>query len=131
MAAICGKSGKVMVSSDTVAYVGEWTLSIPGIELSEYTGLGATEKAFLACGLPGPATGTINFNALDNLDTATAALRTALLAGTAVTLNLYESGTKYWTGEDAYLTDFSQNVGVDGPVSGSYSFQYLTIPEYT
>lgn len=130
MAAICGKSGKVVVGSDTVAYVESWDMSIPGIELSELTALGAAAKSFLACGLPGPATGTLTFRALDNSDTATAALRGALLAGTSVTLNLYESSDKYWTAA-AYVTDFSQNVGVDGPVSGSMGFQYAVIPTYT
>jgi hypothetical protein len=131
MAAICGKAGKVLIGTDVVANVEDWNLDIAGMELSDITGLGATVKAFLATGLPGPATGTINLVALDNADTATAALRAAILAGTAVTLKLYESATKYWTGTDAYLTNTNQAVNVTSAVSGSYSFQYLTLPTYT
>lgn len=130
MAAICGKGGKVMVSSDTVAYVENWELTINGAELSDITALGASAKSYLSCGLPS-ATGRISWKALDNSDTATAALRTAILAGSSVAIKLYETSAKYYDITSAYLSDLSQTVSVDGPVTGSCSFTCAAMPEYT
>ena len=131
MAAICGRGGKVIAGTKTCAHIGEWTMSIPGVEPEDITSLGATAKAFLACTLPGPATGTCTWKALDNADEGAAAVRAAVLAGTSIALDLYESATKFWDGADAYITNFSQTVGVDGPVGGSFDFQFATIPTYT
>lgn len=120
-----------MTGANTLANVESWTMEIPGAPLTEIQGLGATAKSLLVTGLPGPATGTVNWRALDNSATAEAAIRAACLAGTSLALDLYESGTKYWDGADAYITSFSHNVSTEGPVSGSFAFTFGTVPTYT
>lgn len=120
MAACSGSGGKVMVSSDTVAFVESWDLDISD-EALETTGLGASARTFIGRGLPALG-GSLTFRALDNSDTATAALRAAVLAGTSVALKLYESATKYWGG-DAIVTGYKQTTNVDGLVTGSIDFQ--------
>jgi hypothetical protein len=129
MAAKLGKSGKVMVSSDAVAMIESWELSLdnPAIET---TGLGATARTYVGQGLPA-GTGTLTWKALDLEDTATGALNTAFLAGTAVTLTLYETAAKYWGATGAIITSLSQSVNLEGVVVGSMGFTLSGTIAYT
>lgn len=121
MAALAGKGGKVMVASDPVAFVESWDFSIDD-EALETTGLAAAARTYIGRGLP-TISGTITFRALDNSDTATAALRAAALDNsTAIALKLYESATKYWGG-NGVITNMGETDVVDGLVTGSFSFQ--------
>lgn len=129
MAAIAGKGGKVVIGSDTVAFVENWTLNI-GDEALETTGLGASARTYIGRALY-EATADLTWRALDNSDTATAAIRAAALTNSgSVTLKLYQDGTKYWTGT-AFLTSFSQDTSVDGLVGGSCSATYSGGVTYT
>jgi len=130
MSAIAGRGGSVVQGANVLTFVESWELSISD-ETLETTGLGATGKTFIGRGLP-ENSGTINWRALDNSGTGEAALRAAAQAnGTSVTLNLYESGTKYWACTTCYVKSFSQQVGVDGLVSGSLGFVVSGNPTYT
>jgi hypothetical protein len=129
MAAIKGVAGKVMVSSDAVAFVDSWSLNLDNPAL-ETTGLGATARAYIGQGLPA-GTGTLTYKALDNADTATAALRTAFLAGNIVTMTLYESASKYWGATGAIITSLTQDVAVEGAVTGSMNFTLTGAISYT
>jgi hypothetical protein len=129
MTAIVGKNGKVKQGTNELAYVESWELSISD-EALETTGLGATARTYVGRGLP-ENTGTVTWRALDNSGTGEAAIRSAALAGTSVALDLYESATKYWKIEAAYITSFSQTVNVDELVSGSFEFTISGAPEYT
>ena len=128
MAAIAGKGGKVMQGSAAVAFVESWELNISD-EALETTGLGATTRSYIGRGLP-ENTGSLTFRALDNADTATAAIRAAALAGTELALDLYESASKYWDCQ-VIITSFSQSVSIDGVVGGSFSFTVTGAPTYT
>ncbi len=118
MAAIQGKGGSVKSGSDAVAFVESWELGLSD-EALETTGLGATARAYVGRGLPA-GTFSLTWRALDNSDTATAALRAAMLdnATNTITLSLYESSTKYWSCT-GIVTGFTQNTPVDGLVTGS------------
>lgn len=124
MSAKAGRGGKVMVGANTVAFVETWTADISD-ELYDTSGLGSTSRTYVPQVLPAEGW-TINWRALDNSDTATAAIRGAILAGTGLTLLLYEDSTKYWTSaaSGAFVSNFSQSVGVDGLVTGSCSGQF-------
>jgi len=131
MAAIAGKGGKVMVGSDTVAFVENWTMGISNEALATH-GLGATARTFIGLSLP-EGTGTVQWRALDNSDTASAAIRAAALANaTPITLKLYESATKYWdASEGAIITSLGQEVPVEGLVTGSFGFTLSGTIAYT
>lgn len=130
MAAIAGKGGKVMQGANTLTFVESWELSISD-EALETTGLGATTRTYIGRGLP-VNTGSVTWKALDNSGTGEAALRAAALAnGTSVALKLYESATKYWDCTVCFITSFSQSVGVDGLVAGSFQFTCGAAPAYT
>lgn len=131
MAAIQGKGGKIMVSSDTVAFVENWTLGISN-EALQTTGLGATARTFIGQDLP-EGTGTAQWRALDNSDTASAAIRAAALSNASpITLLLYESATKYWSGsEGAIITSLGQETPVEGLVTGSFGFTLSGTITYT
>jgi hypothetical protein len=128
MAAIAGKGGSVKQGASALAFVESWEMSIAN-EALESTGLGATSRSYVGLGLP-TNTGTVNFRALDNSDTGTAAVRAAALAGTELALDLYESSTKYWDCQ-VIITAFSQSTGVDGLVTGSFGFTITGTPTYT
>ena len=128
MAAIAGKGGSVKQGSSVLAFVESWEMSIAN-EALESTGLGATSRSYVGLGLP-TNTGTVNFRALDNSDTGTAAVRAAALAGTELALDLYDSPTKYWDCQ-VIITDFSQSTSVDGLVAGSFGFTITGTPAYT
>ena len=128
MAAIAGKGGKVMQGAAAVAFVESWDLGISD-EALQTTGLGATARTYIGRGLP-ENTGSLTWRALDNSDTASAAIRAAALAGTELALDLYESATKYWDCQ-VIVTSFSQSVTVDGLVTGSFNFTVTGAPVYT
>ena len=128
MAAIAGKGGKVMQGAAAVAFVESWSMDISN-EALETTGLAATARSYIGLGLP-TNTGSLTWRALDNSDTATAAIRAAALAGTELALDLYESATKYWDCQ-VIITQFSQSASVDGLVTGSFSFTITGAPTYT
>lgn len=130
MAAIAGKGGKVMQGANTLVFVKSWTLAIKDDAL-ESTGLGATARTYIGRGLP-ENTGSVEWQALDNSGTGEALVRaSALDNSTTVALKLYESATKYWNCATVIITDFSQDVEVDGIVSGSFSFTVSGAPVYT
>lgn len=129
MAAITGKSGKVMQGENTLVFVESWELSVSD-EALETTGLGATNRTYVGLGLP-ERTGTVTWKALDNSGTGEAAVRAAALAGTSVALKLYESATKYWDIATAYITSFSQSTPIDGTVAGSFAFTVSGVLAYT
>lgn len=128
MAATSGKSGKVMVSTNTVAFVESWDLDISD-EALETTGLGGSARSYIGRGLPA-LSGSLSFRALDNSDTATAALRAAMLGGSSVSLKLYDSASTYWSGS-ALITGYKETANVDGLVTGSIDFVCTGTWSYT
>lgn len=128
MAAIAGKGGSVKQGANALAMVESWEMSISD-EALETTGLGASARTYIGRGLP-QNTGTVNYRALDNSDTGTAAIRAAALAGTELALDLYESATKYWDCQ-VIITSFGQQTNVDGLVAGSFGFTITGAPAYT
>jgi hypothetical protein len=122
MAAIAGKSGKVMVGAATVAFVNDWSANISDA-LLETTGLGAaTGKTYIANGLPDNGF-SINWKATDLGDAGTLTFLTNIQAGTGCTLLLYTSATKYFTSaaSSAFIESFDIGASVDGLVAGSAS----------
>ena len=121
MAAIAGKSGSARLGANTIAEVTSWSLDISS-EMLDSTSLGDDWKEFIA-GLRG-ATGSVEVK-WDVVSDANgqAALQTAFLNGTAVTLDLYVNATKYYTGS-AYISSLSVEDPVEDLVTATFEMQF-------
>lgn len=118
MASNSGIDGKVVVGSDTILNISEWSIDIKH-NVQDDTEFTDTWESKLK-GLLG-ASGAIK-GALDYADTTgQVALHTAMLGTTTVTLKLYYSTTGYYS-LTAYLTDLKSSNKVDGKVEVEYGF---------
>jgi len=115
MARYHGKNGKAVIGgSDQINEVQDWSLDI-SVPLADASAMG---NAFTNA-LPGQYSGSASINcSYEPADSdGQEAMVTALLAGTTVTLTLYElpsaTGVKYWSG-----TFWVEKVGEKVPVGG-------------
>lgn len=114
MAAVAGKGGKVMISSDTVASVKNWSLDI-GADMLNVESLGDSWKEVIVGLKEWSASVEVDW---DMSDTAQVAIQNALIAGTSVSLKLYTNSTNYYSGT-AYISGASIETPVDDLVSAS------------
>ena len=114
MAAVAGKGGKVMISSDTVGSVKNWSLEI-GADMLNTESLGDSWKEVIVGLKEWTATVEVDW---DMSDTAQVAIQNALLNGTSVALKLYTNGSNYYSGT-AYVNGASVETPVDDLVSAS------------
>ena len=118
MATVAGKIGKVQLGAVTVAEIDDWTYN-PSADVLETTAFGATSKTRVA----GLMDNSGSFKGrLDTTDTnGQIALRTALLAGTVVALNLFTDATHAYRG-NAILKGAPAKSGVATLVEVQYDF---------
>jgi predicted secreted protein len=121
MAAIAGKGGSARLGVNTIAEVTSWSMDI-ATDMLDSSSLGDSWREFVA-GLNG-ATGSVEVN-WDVVTDANgqAALQTAVLAGTTVTLDLYVNATKYYSGT-AYVSNFNVSDPVDDLVTATFDAQF-------
>ena len=118
MAAVAGKGGKVMISSDTVGEVKSWSLDI-SVDMLDDTSLLDSWKSNVS-GLK-VWSGSVDVS-WDISDTAQAAIQTALLAGPTVAVKLYTNGANYYSGT-AYVSSMSVEDPVDDLVTATMGLQ--------
>jgi len=118
MAAVAGYGG----NATEVKSIGDWSLDVSR-DMLETTSMNDGEGGWRTYipGLAG-ATGSMNIR-FDSADAGQIALRAAHLAGTSITLELYEDATHKYSGT-AYLTGLSPKAAVEGLVEQSASFQF-------
>ena len=127
MAAIAGKGGSARLGLNTIAEVTSWSLDISA-DMLDSTSLGDTWREFVA-GLNG-ATGSVEVKWDVVTDTnGQAALQTAFLAGTTVTLDLYTNATKYYSGS-AYISSLSIEEPVEDLVTATFEAQFTGVVTY-
>jgi hypothetical protein len=119
MATIAGKGASVKIGANTVAELDTWEYN-PTIDLIEKTPFLANSKTHQA----GLADGSGSLKGRhDQTDTnGQVALRTAMLAGTQVTMLLYVDGTHKYT-VPTLIKSMPVKVGVAGLVEQQIDFQ--------
>ncbi len=120
MAVSIGHSGQVVITAAAVAHVANWKADIKG-GIAKTSGLNEvrTHK-----GLGNPTiTGSIDLEALDEADAATAALRALALDNSSATptVKLYENDTDYYTGA-IVVSNMSISTDDEGMVKASFAF---------
>lgn len=118
--AIAGKNGKLSLAANTVSDIKNWSLDL-GADTIDVTALGDEWKTFIA-GLKewkASADGSFAINTDTN---GQAALQTAFLNATEVSLRLYINNTNYYSG-NAYISSLSVEDPVDDAVNVSFEFQ--------
>lgn len=117
MSVLKGKAAYVKIGANTMIQTDDWTLNIDdGLEeITDHGDSWAVRESLI-----------LDWNATVELrtdwsDTAQAAIKTAVLAGTSVTLNLYESASKYWSGT-AFIDNISQSAPAAGIVRTTINF---------
>lgn len=127
MAAIAGKGGSAKIGANTIAEVTSWTMDI-AIDMLDSTSLGDDWREFIA-GLAG-ATGSVEVKwDIPNDANGQAALQTAALAGTTVTLNLYVNATNYYSGS-AYVSNVNVSDPVEDLVTATFDMQFTGAVTY-
>lgn len=117
MSILKGKNAYVKIGANTMIQTDDWTLVINnGIE--EITDHGDSWVVRTSTILDWNATVEMY---TDFADTAQAALKTAVLAGTTVTVNLYESASNYWSGT-VCIDTMSQSAPAPGLVRLTVNF---------
>jgi hypothetical protein len=116
MSILKGKLAYVKIGANTMIQTDNWTLNIDD-GLEEVTDHGDSWVA--------RETTIMDWNATVDMftdwsDTAQAAIKTAVLAGSSVTLNLYESASHYWSG--AAFVNISQSAPTTGIVRTTVNF---------
>jgi len=118
--ALAGKNGKVMISTDIVTEIKNWSLDLDSDTL-ETTSFGDEWKEYIS-GLKewsASSEGSWNISA----DTSgQKALQDAYLNGTSVTLKLYVDDIHYYSGS-AYISSLSIEDPVEDAVNISFEFQ--------
>jgi hypothetical protein len=129
MALLAGNVASVKIGANTVLQVQKWSLSF-GPNLQDTASFGDTwdekSKALLKW------SGSFAAQALTFADDTTGqdALNAAALAGTTVALRLYESSTKYWSG-NAFI-ELSADADESSATQGrSYTFTGTGALAYT
>ena len=127
MAAIAGKGGSARLGVNTIAEVTSWSVDIAS-DMLDSTSLGDSWREFTP-GLRG-ATASVEVKWDVVTDTnGQAALQTAFLAGTSVTLDLYVNSTKYYTGS-AYISGLSIEDPVEDLVTATFEAQFTGAVAY-
>lgn len=127
MTALSGVNGNVKLSTNTVAEIDNWDLDI-GRDLHDTTAFGDVAKEFTA--------GIYEWSAkcsgrLDMTDTnGQLAIHTAMLSGATVSLRLYETATKYWSGT-AYIEKMVPKSEEQGVNEVEFSFKGSGALTYT
>lgn len=122
MALVKGRDGIVKVGSAVVAGVQSFTLNFD-LDTLDGTSMGDANKVYLVGDME--VSGTIDVNTSTG-DAAQAALNTAMLAKTVVTLELYDeggdgTGKKYWTG-DAVISSLAKTADRGELVKSTYNW---------
>lgn len=118
--ALAGKAGKVMIGTANVAEIKNWSLDT-SVDMLDDTVLGDSWKTFIA-GLAEWSASAEGVFAVDTDTNGQTALQTAYLAGTSVTLKLYVSANKFYSGT-AYISNMSIEDTVEDIVTVSFEFQ--------
>jgi predicted secreted protein len=118
--ALAGKSGKVMIGTSNVSEIKNWSVDT-GADMLEDTVLGDEWKTFIA-GLKEWSAKAEGLFALDTDTNGQTALQNAYLSGTPVTLKLYVSPTKFYSGF-ALISSLSVEDTVEDIVNISFEFQ--------
>lgn len=118
MAVFSGTAGSVVIIvSGTAAVQGinEWSLDIqsPTVEVTEF---GQTWDQFV----PSVRNWTGSFSG--NKHNAVNSVDNSVLGGSVVTVQFYESATKYWAGS-AYITGMSPSLSLKGKGDITYNIQ--------
>ena len=118
MAARSGLTGKLVLSSSTVANIATWSLNttVPMNDTTSFTEEWKTK-------LPGPGEWTISAEGFYNDDDTNgqAAIQTAYLAKTSVTIKGYVDATNYYSGT-AYISSMTVSNDANGVVKITYEF---------
>ena len=119
--AIAGKNGKVIIcdSSGKVLSIKSWSLEL-SLDTLEITALGDDWKKYIAGLKEWTASSEGDYEVTQDA-TGQAALQSAYLAGTVVTVKLYVDSDNYYTGS-AYISSLSIEDPVDDVVSISIEF---------
>jgi len=118
--AIAGKSGKLTLDTNTVSDIKNWSLDL-GVDTIDVTALGEDWKTFIA-GLKERSASAEGSFAINTDTNGQAALQTAFLNATEVSLRLYINNTNYYSGS-AYISSLSVEDPVDDAVNVSFEFQ--------
>ena len=117
--AVAGKLGKVVLETNKVVGIKNWSLEL-SIDSLETTELGSDWKSYIS-GLKEWSASSEGDYAVHADATGQQALQDAYLAGTDVTVKLYVDATHYYTGK-AIVTSMSVEDPVDDVVSISIEF---------
>jgi len=99
MSVICGKGGKVMLGSNVIGDIKEWSIGGFTMGTLDTTAFGVTIKTFIPdCeGDPGTISFSGNYDPADQVSGFISALHTLLEAGTTTTeLYLYANTSTFW-----------------------------------
>lgn len=118
--AIAGKNGKLNIGANIVTDINNWSLDL-GLDTIDVTALGDEWKKFIS-GLKEWSASAEGSFAIPTDTNGQTALQNAFLNGTEVALNLYVSGTNYYSG-NAYISGLSVEDPVDDAVTVSFEFQ--------
>lgn len=119
--ALSGHQGSVMIGANSVADIDQWDvdLEIDTHDVTNFESDGNKEYISGCKGWSGSFSG--NWAVADDTN-GQAALQSALLAGTSVSLKLYVDATHYYSGS-ALLSNMSVGTPVQDKVTVSFSFQ--------
>lgn len=119
MAALSGTAGSVVLNGTAVGEIAEWSLDLRHSPV-DVTAFGDNWERYVPS-IRG-ATGSFAGN-LDPDSTQQTLLRNAMLGGSAISLQLYVSASKYFNVGTCYLTGLSPAVSVAGKADTSHDFQ--------
>lgn len=120
--AVAGKNGKIVINEDntkTVAAIKNWSLEL-SLETLETTALGDDWKKYITGLKEWSASAEGNYEVPTD-DEGQAALQSAYMNGTTVTVKLYVDATSYYEGT-AYISSLSIEDPVDDLVTISLDF---------
>jgi predicted secreted protein len=118
--ALAGKSGKLMVGTNNVTEIKNWSLDL-GLDTIETTALGDEWKNFIAGLKEWSASAEGSWNVAADAQ-GQKALQDAYLSGATVSLKLYVDAAHYYSGE-AFISSLSVEDPVDDTVNVSFEFQ--------
>jgi hypothetical protein len=122
MAALSGTAGSAVIVAGGTAIVGEiaeWSLSL-GMDTVEVTAFGDNWDEVLPS--VRNATGSFSGN-FDPADAIQGTVVSYMMAGSALALRLYASGTKYFNVGTAYVTGMEPGISQKGKADISFNFK--------
>jgi hypothetical protein len=126
VAGVAGYAASAKIGANIILEMNEWSADIERA-IEEDTEFGDAWESGVAT--VGKGAGSIKGN-WDMTGTQQAALQTACLNGTTVSLRLYTDSTHYYSGS-AYITKVSPGATVKGLVTVDVSFQFTGTVSYT